>query len=148
MEKKIQKRFIDEGFGFRVVFRNVPMVKVRGTWTPNINYNQIAQMMCEALAHKPARLTGNEIRFLRQHFDMTMKAFGERFDVSHAAVLKWERAGDKCPAMKWPIEKDIRLFALDKSGARAKAFKNLYEELRQAAKAPKKPIEMDLAEAA
>ncbi len=50
--------------------------------------------------------------------------------------------------MKWPIEKDIRLFALDKTGARAKAFKELYEELRQAADERAKPIEMYLADAA
>lgn len=148
MEKKIQKRFVDEGFGFRVILRNVPMVKVRGIWTPNINYNKLAQTVCEALAHKPARLTGNEIRFLRQQSEMTLKAFGERFDVSHVAVLNWERVGDDFPAMKWPIEKDIRLFALDKTGARPKAFKALYEDLRHAADENAKPIEMDFAEAA
>ena len=143
VEKKIQKRFVDEGFGFPVVLRNVPMVKVRGIWTPRINYNKLTRDVALALARKPARLTGNEIRFIRQHFEMTLEAFGVRFDVSHPAVLKWERAGDKPPALKWPIEKDIRLFILDRLHARPKAFKELYETLREEVAAPSKPLEMD-----
>jgi hypothetical protein len=79
---------------------------------------------------------------------MTLEAFGARFDVSHPAVLKWERAGDKPPALKWPIEKDMRLFLLDRLRARPKAFKELYETLREEAAAPSKPLEMDVAEAA
>src|SRR5690606_32376784 len=112
--EKIQKRFVDEGLGFPVVLRNVPMVKVRGTWTPRVDYNKLSRDVALALTRKPARLTGNEIRFIRQHFEMTLEAFGARFDVSHPAVLKWERAGDRPPALKWPVEKDIRLFILDR----------------------------------
>ena len=147
-EEKIQKRLVDEGFGFPVVLRNVPMVKVRGIWTPRINYNKLARDVVLALAKKPTRLTGHEIRFIRQHFEMTLEAFGARFDVSHPAVLKWERAGDKPPALKWPVEKDIRLCILDQLRARPKAFKELYETLREEAEAPSKPLEMDVAQAA
>jgi len=148
MEKKIQKRFVDEGFGFPVVLRNVPMIKVRGVWTPNINYNKLSRDIALLLTRKKARLTGNEIRFIRHYFEMTLEAFGKRFDVSHPAVLKWERTADKCPAIKWPIEKDIRLFVLDKLSARPKVFKEVYENLRQGAGVRAKPIEMDLKRAA
>lgn len=147
-EKKIQKRFVDNGFGFPVVLLNVPMVRVRGIWTPRIDYNKLTRNVALALAKKPTRLTGSEIRFIRQHFEMTLQAFGARFDVSHPAVLKWERAGNKPPALKWPIEKDVRLFILDRLRARPKAFKDLYETLREEAAAPSKPLEMDIAEAA
>ena len=65
--ERTRKRFVDEGFGFPVVLRNVPMVTVRSIWTPRINYNKLTRDVALALARKPARLTGHEIRFIRQH---------------------------------------------------------------------------------
>ena len=147
-EEKVRKRFVDDGFGFPVVLHNVPMVRVRGIWTPRINYNNLARDVALALARKPARLTGNEIRFVRLHFEMTLEAFGARFDVSHPAVLKWERAGDSPPALKWPVEKDIRLFVVDRLQVRPRAFKELYETLREQVATPSKPLEMDISQAA
>lgn len=101
-----------------------------------------------ALAQKPARLTGREIHFIRHYFEMTLAIFGKRFDVSHPAVLKWEGAGELVPALKWPVEKDIRLFILDQLQVRATEFKGAYERLREEAKAGAKPIELDVAKAA
>ena len=91
METKIQKEFIDNGFGFPVHLRNVPMVKVRGEWTPKVNYNHLAESLLHALSFKPTRLTGLEIHFIRNHFEMTLKEFSKRFCVSHVAVMKWEK---------------------------------------------------------
>ena len=33
-QTKIQKEFVDHGFGFPIRLRQVPMVKVRRVWTP------------------------------------------------------------------------------------------------------------------
>jgi hypothetical protein len=145
---KIEKRFVYDGFGFPVVFLNVPMIEVRGTWTPKVDYNKLARALVLALAHKPARLTGSEIRFVRHFFEMTLESFGKRFDVTHSGVLKWEAAGQRAPALKWPVEKDIRLFILDQLDVRPKEFKGAYESLREGAKVSSEPIEMDVASAA
>lgn len=127
---KNQKEYVDHGFGFPVKLVNVPMVKVRGHWTPKINYNELAQELLEALAQKPTRLTGNEIRFIRLQSEMTLTAFGGRFGVSHAAVSKWEDFGDRPTNMAWAAEKDVRLFvALKKQGDRG--FAKLYRELEK-----------------
>jgi hypothetical protein len=143
--RKTAKRFVYEGFGFPVVFLNVPITEVRGLLTPKVDYNKLAQTLVVALAHKPARLTGNEIRFIRLHFEMTLQQFGECFDVSHPAVLKWERAGNEPPDIKWPTEKDMRLFILDREHARVREFRSLYQDLRQKMKRASKPIELNLA---
>lgn len=145
---KVAKRFVDDGFGFPVVLRNVPMVKVRGVWTPKIDYNKLARSVLLALVESPVRLTGNEIRFIRLHFEMTLESFGERFDVSHPAVIKWEAAGDNLPGLKWPIEKDIRLFVLDRLGVRPAIFKSVYVRLQRVATEDCKPLEMNVAHAA
>jgi len=146
-EIKIQKRFIYDGFGFPVVLRNVPMIKVRGSWTPKVDYNKLAEDVLIALAHKPARLTGSEVRFIRQYFEMTLAEFGNRFSVSHPAVIKWE-GQDEATSMKWPIEKDIRLFVLDSLNVDAEDLANLYRNLKKEAKNKGKPVEMKISQAA
>jgi len=109
LERKCQEFFVYEGFGFPVVLLNVPMVRVRGEWTLDVDYNDLSRRLLEALARKPARLSGNEVRFTRHSLSMTLEHFAARFGVTHPAVIKWERAGNRSTSMSWAVEKDIRL---------------------------------------
>lgn len=142
METKIQKEFVDTGFGFKVRLRNVPMVRIRGTWTPKINYNHLASAVLHALAFKPSRLTGAEIKFIRTYFEMTLKNFAQRFSVTHVAVLKWEKAGIHPTLMAWASEKDIRMFILSKLEVKAVLIAQLYSDLE--AIPAEKPSPLDL----
>ena len=108
-------------------------------------YNKLQKDVTRALAYKPLRLTGNEIHFIRQYFKMTLAEFGDRFSVSHPAVIKWEDSKDDATAMKWSVEKDIRLFILDRMGCKAGVIGELYLELKKEAKRGTKPIQMNLA---
>lgn len=143
METKIQKEFVDTGFGFPVCLMNVPMIKVRGTWTPKINYNELALALLHALAHKESRLTGNEIKFIRTHFEMTLQEFAKRFCVTHVAVLKWEKTKNHATVMNWTTEKDIRLFVLTRLEAKAQDLASLYEELQELPEGKSEPIHLD-----
>lgn len=143
MEKKVAKEFIDEGFGFKVRLLNVPMIKVRGAWTPNINYNVLASVVLHALAYKPSRLTGSEIRFIRQHFELTLQEFAGRFSVSHPAVIKWEKMAGRPTVMNWATEKDLRLHVLSKLGADPSAVAALYANLEREASVKPVPVEID-----
>lgn len=131
MEKKNQKVFIDEGFGFPIKLLNVPMIKVRGKWTPNINYDLLTDVVLEALCWKPAKLTGNEIKFIRHYFEMTLIEFAKRFYVTHAGVIKWEKVKERPTGMTWTTEKDIRLHSLLQLEAKPKEIANLYENLEE-----------------
>jgi len=111
-KRKVQRRFVYNGYGFPVVLRNVPMVMVRGSWTPNINYNVLTQKTLYELAHKPVRLTGDEVRFIRHSFDMTLTEFGKERSVKAATVTRWEKAGEKATSMKWLTEKRLRASVL------------------------------------
>ena len=117
------------GFGFAVKSLNVPMIKVRGVWTPNIRYKELSITLLHALSHKTSRLTGNQVRFIRTYFEMTLEAFAKRFCVSHVAVLKWEKAGNKATAMGWSTEKDIRLFVVSRLHAKPRMLAELYADL-------------------
>ena len=143
MEVKTQKEFLDNGFGFPIRLINVPMVKIRGHWTPQLDYNELAKVLLRALAHKPSRLTGNEIKFIRTHFEMTLQAFAKRFCVTHVGVMKWEKSLNRPTVMNWTTEKDIRLFVLTRLKVKVQEFVSLYEELQLAPVGKVEPIHLD-----
>lgn len=145
MSRRIRKRFEYKGFGFSVFLLNVPMVKARGVWTPDIKYNELAQGVLEVMAVHPARLTGSEIRFVRLYFEKTLKEFAQRFGVTHPAVKKWEQTKSKPAKMGWSTEKDIRLFILESLGKRAKRLGEAYVELARPAPPRPRAITLDLA---
>ena len=107
------------------------MAKVRGEWTPAINYNLLAEIVLKELFEKEGRLIGNEVRFIRQHFEMTLQEFAKRFGVTHPGVLKWEGQKNKPTGMNWATEKDIRLFALLKLKSKSKEIVDLYTMLEE-----------------
>lgn len=147
-ETKIQKMYVDHGCGFPVKLINAPMAKIRGEWVLDIDSNKLDEAVLRALIFKTTRLTGAEIHFIRVFFEMTLKDFGEKFDVTHPAVRKWEEAKSKATEMKWPIEKDIRLFALTGISKKAKDFLEAYKELDKKAKSNKTEIKINLDEVA
>jgi len=111
-KRKIQKSFVDYGCGFPVRLVNAPMVFVRGVWTLDIDYNKLHTNILRAMTRKPVPLTGNEIKFIRHYFELTLKEFGENFGVTHVAVMKWEKAGDKSPPYSVSQERDMRTFIM------------------------------------
>lgn len=149
MERKIVKVFNDQGFGFKVQIINAPMVKVRGDWVLDLDQNKLQKTLLLALAHKPVRLTGNEIRFIRHYFEMNTTVFGKRFNVSHVAVLKWEKYGNRCTDMNWSTEKDIRLFIIARISVKPEKFLSIYKELEEALEKSKSiPVTLDAKEVA
>ncbi len=113
LNKKIEKEHVYEGLGFPVVLRNVPMVQLRGVWTPDIDLNVLQRVVLLALSHHPEDLTGNQIRFIRLWLELTQVQFGELFGVTHPAVVKWEKKGNSGCKMSLTTQRDLRLWMLD-----------------------------------
>jgi DNA-binding transcriptional regulator YiaG len=143
-QTKTQKKHIDYSLGFPVVLLNAPMIKVRNQWALKINYNDYQEIVLNLLAYKPAKLTGNEVQFVRKHFQMTMRAFAQRFSIKHSAVIKWEKKQDKATKMAWTTEKDLRLFILDELSKRATELYKLYTILKEEVQETAQPIKIDL----
>lgn len=129
MEKKIKKRLLYEGLGFPVCLMNVPLMKTRGQWTPDIDYNTLQKAVLIALSCKSSPLTGNEIRFVRKYFGKTLESFGDEFGVSHAAVIDWEKEENQPIKINPATEKCIRLFILDSLQVSDHAFREGYQEV-------------------
>jgi len=130
MERKIQRQLIDYGCGFPVVLLNVPMIKVRGKWIPDIDHNLLEKSVLVDLCHKPFKLTGSEIRFIRLYFEMTLQVFAKRFGVQHPTVVKWENFKNAPTNMSVGTEKDIRLFVINQLMGQ-KSIGALYLELEK-----------------
>lgn len=141
---KIQKKYIDYSLGFPIVLLNAPMIKVRGEWVLKINYNDFQNNVLSFLARKNSKLTGDELQFIRKHFQMTTRKFGKRFSVKHTAVIKWAKAAREITNMSWTTEKDIRLFILDELKNGARDFQKLYRELKEEYSSEGKPLEVNM----
>ncbi len=139
VERKIRKRLELGVFGIPIILENVPMIRIEGEWTPDIDYNRLGDALAIAVSLKPARLTGNEISFVRKHLGMTQADFGRTFGgVSRVAVFKWERSGDQPTRMGWLTEKDLRLHTLEFHRVPPHSFARAYQLLggEMKAKAP------------
>jgi DNA-binding transcriptional regulator YiaG len=144
-KKKIQKSYIDNGFGFPVQIVNAPLLQVRGSWSLDLNFEKYERAVLMALAHKPSRLTGSEIKFIRNYYEMNLKNFGERFgNVAHSAVIKWEKFTDSPTNMNWACEKDIRLFII--SEIKPQYLTRLYSELETIASGRNSKIKLEVDE--
>ena len=142
---KFEQEFVYYGLGFPVVLSNVPMIEIRGSWTPDIDYNLLQSVVLLSLSHKTSTLTGAELSFIRKYFRLTLKQFGKLFGVSHAAVVKWEKAKQQSAKVQLTTEREIRLFILDKILAKSSEFRHAYRKLieQEFKLKASKPIQVD-----
>ena len=130
MEKKVIPHYVYEGFGFPIDLINVPMIKTRGEWIPDIEYNKLRKALLLALVEKPSSLTGNEVRFIRKYFRKTLEAFGQEFGVSHAAVIDWEKTENHPIKINPATEKCVRLFIVDALNVGDHKFRESYHDVK------------------
>jgi len=109
MKKKRLKNYIYTGFGFPVKLHDVEMIMFEGEWHPKIDVRKIAEGIMKSLILQKERLTGNQIKFIRNYFSMSLRQFAKVVNESHAAIKKWEDFGDDITNMDKNIEIMLRL---------------------------------------
>jgi len=133
--RKIVKKYIGElghifnGFGFPIELKNVP---AREGIEPVINYKDLALKVISEICsnENDASLTGNQVRFLRNHLKMTIREFGDFTDSTHSAVAKWEKCGDDSTMMNASTEKMLRLKVLQEVGVEPAKFFEVFKKMR------------------
>lgn len=111
--KKIVKKFIYEGLGFPVELHDVEIVMLDGVYHPKIDVRKIADLTIKSLVIQKARLTGNQIKFIRTYFAKSLREFAQIVNESHMAVKKWENFKNKPTNMDLNIEILLRLHIYD-----------------------------------
>jgi DNA-binding transcriptional regulator YiaG len=123
MKDKKRETFIYKAFGFPIKLINVPMRKIIGEWVIDVDFIALEKAILRLLVNKPAPLNGAELRFIRKYLNMTTTEFGKIFDVTHAAISKWE-SEKACPPASADVY--IRFYVLDNLHVKDKEFRNLY----------------------
>jgi DNA-binding XRE family transcriptional regulator len=126
MKNKAVTQFEYNGLGFPIILLNFPLIEVRGVQIPDIDYNLLQRNILLALCQKPFPLTGNEVRFIRQYFQMTYTSFAKKFGVTHASVMHWEKSGNSFAKIMPSTELYIRLCILDILRAKDKLFRETF----------------------
>ena len=107
---KKQKNYIYNGLGFPILLREAEFRKIRGEWLLKVDVEKVAYEVIKALPIKPAGLTGAEIRFIREYFNLSKRKFAEELNVSHTAVNKWEDTEQEKAKIDPHVEITLRAF--------------------------------------
>lgn len=135
MNKKILKNYSYLGFGFPVELHDVEMIKIEGKWVPKLDLRKISHAVVKSLVLQKTKLTGNQIRFIRSYFSMSLRDFSKVVNESHAAVKKWEDFLDAPTSMDINIEVMLRLYlykrTMEKTGLKKQGFYERYLKLTE-----------------
>jgi DNA-binding transcriptional regulator YiaG len=123
MNKTKKKTLIFEGLGFPIRLVNVPLKKVYGEWVFDFSMGALQKVVLNMIARKTSPITGQELRFIIDYFEMSYRDFAKIFGVSHVAVVKWEKGESR---MNSSTEIYLRLYILNHLKVTDKEFRNLY----------------------
>lgn len=112
MKSKTEKNYIYEGLGFPVLLSQVKMLFIQDEWHPKLNVKKIADLTIKKLIGQNGRLTGNQIKFIRTYFAMSLRDFANVMEVTHTAVNKWEKTKNSVTNMDINTEKMLRLYVV------------------------------------
>ncbi len=143
---KTIKNYTDYGFGFPVVIDRVEVGFLGEEEVPLLNLNDLEDRVIRAMPDRAARLSGNEVRFIRSHFGLTLTAFGKFLGVSHAAVKQWEMKYAEPTGMEWAKEKNLRLYVLREIGCSDQEFVQLFDRLQDEPPAKAEPLSIVMQE--
>ncbi|TXD35133.1 hypothetical protein FRC98_16820 [Lujinxingia vulgaris] len=120
MQTQTIERYETRALGFPLIIENIKLRRFRDDWVAEVDWTEISEVVMRALPRKPAPLTGNEIRFVRQQLQMTLKAFASFCEVSsHQAVMQWESRGDEPAKMGRATEILLRARLVARASPRA-----------------------------
>lgn len=121
MKTKTLKNYSYDGLGFPIKLQNVTMLLVDGEWSPKIDVRKVAENAIRELPYQKERLSGNQIKFIRTYFEMSLREFASQVvNESHNAVAKWEKFGAEPTNMDENIESMLRLYIIDKESTKTK----------------------------
>lgn len=133
MKTKIEKNYCYTGLGFPVEIKQVEMVLLGDTWHPKIDVRKVANLVIKQLATQDSPLTGNEVKFIRVHFGMSLRVFADVVvHETHTAVKKWEDEKDKSTKMNPNTEFVIRTFIIEQTTTKTEKKSMFYKRTTKA----------------
>lgn len=125
--------FTTYALGFPIIILN-PKIKVRaGQKTLDINYDILAKIAFPAIIHKNGRLTGGEIKFIRNFLGINQTEFAREMGLAdHSPVSRWEKASEEVTKMDLHTEFAIRIKAARLAKLRVtNALLGIFDKLKE-----------------
>ena len=106
------KTYQTYALGFPITIVNPKFKTVKGIEILDLDFNALSKIAFRAILKKPNRLTGGEIKFIRNFLKMTQCEFAEEMGLrGHSQVSRWEKFPNKPTKMEPQQEYIIRLKA-------------------------------------
>ena len=117
---------IYEALGFPIIIENPRYVEFAGDKVLDVNPEKIMKAAFKAVIHKPARLSGSEVKFLRGYMQMSQEEFAKLIGVERSIISKWQDRKYEFTGMDVPTEVLLRvqcqLFINKKAGVKKEFF--------------------------
>ena len=105
-----QYRYSESGMA-NIVLQGVTVAECSKCGNSEVSIPRMAKLhraIAQALIKSPARLTGEQLRFLRKHLGMSGDQLGQYLHTDKTKISKWERGEDSIGP---PTDRLIRLLA-------------------------------------
>lgn len=124
------KNYEWNGFGFPVVFDKLPAVKIRGELVPDIDFEQFAKPLIDLIcSQQNVPLSGNQVKFIRNHLGMSLREFAKFLNVKHQSVMRWEEKKKSAARIDCNTEIVMRLMILKKLNSNQESIQNLVDKV-------------------
>lgn len=125
------KNYQWNGFGFPVIFSELPGVKIRGELVPDVDLNQFAKPLVQIIcAKQPVPLSGNQVKFIRNYFNMSLREFAKFMNVTHQSVMRWEQKTKAAARIDINTEIVMRLKVLKELNSDAQTIDEVIEKIQ------------------
>jgi DNA-binding transcriptional regulator YiaG len=131
--------------GFPILLIDPPMMEFRGEVFPAPNMRDLQLAVFRMLVHKPTRLTGDELKFIRGHQRLRQADFAKVLHMAnHSVVAQWEGKNERPTGMAYNTEVVLRIWMAGRIGEGDQVMSLLDGELRELKPGPGEPLVVEL----
>lgn len=134
------KNYEWNGYGFPVIFAELPAVKLRGELIPDVDWQEIAKPLIQFICvEQEWPFSGNQVKFIRHHLNMSLREFAKFMGVTHQSVMRWEKASKASTRMGAATEIMLRIKALKSLHSDSKAIDQVVDKVDDVEKLQSEP---------
>lgn len=118
------------GYGFPVIFDELPAIKVRGELIPDTDFSEFEKPLVEFIcASQEIPLSGNQVKFIRMYFDMSLREFAKFLNVKHQSIMRWESKKKSAARIDVNTEIVMRLMILKRLNSKSEMIDHVVDKV-------------------
>lgn len=129
------KNYKWNGFGFPVIFAELPAAKIRGELVPDVDWTEVGRVLMTFICtQQEVPLSGSQIRFIRHGFQMSLREFAKFVGVKHQSVMRWEERKNQPAKVEAHIEIVLRIKVLRGLDANEEQIEDAFDQVDDVAR--------------